>query len=666
MSFNIAEDINELHYGDEPQDVPSISYENYPKKYHLFDIDDRNRFLEVEYYQPPVDEYGYYIGNPKTDIRGDMLLSHPKSIDNYDKDLLDELRKVFNDNNILTIPEDLEEIGSSNRVKKFINDSISDDITIFKEMVDGKNIFHELKDGKAYKITYDQKGQESSKKLLLDIQILDATVIEPINDKISTSRYSLTVNIRGKVVDFKAKTQNEFMKELQEKYSVNINGQPKNVIVALCELIHTQAESEGKIIKSMGKPGIYWYDNQIQIEGYSIPDLEQLKEAIITLDKLVTNSYRKNQGIFNDILLWSIAAFSGYARKQTHRKPYVPHIINLGPRDVGKSEYVEIAMYMYVDDPLLYQRSGNGFSTAARRRAAVGEGTFPAQVEEISYKDFYGLEDDLKESYNEILLKTQKNDQTTVYHPCLSSVYLSTNILPSFSDEAFGKRVVILEIGPEHQIPLEAQRKYQKIKEKFMNDKKIEGLQEIGKYIAHKIKNHPELLQQPWNEMGYNILTSTYTNLEMESPYWLQPMSESLNTQKSIETIREHGEEQTILILGRALKNKSNNLKKSINVENHLEAQKEINEIAHDQLTNWLYSKRNGNLCISVASLEKEINQDSGSVLPRGSIHNLLQTVSENKTHRVSGLGKPIKGYEVTAEQLYDILYKTPESIEND
>ncbi len=52
---------------------------------------------------------------------------------------------------------------------------------------------------------------------------------------------------------------------------------------------------------------------------------------------------------------------------------------------------------------------------------------------------------DLKESYNEIFLKTQHNDQTTQYHPCLSCVYLSTNILPSFTDEAFGKRVIILE-----------------------------------------------------------------------------------------------------------------------------------------------------------------------------------------------------------------------------
>lgn len=661
MSYNTSENINELHCDDESQDITFTSCENYPKRYRLKDIDGQNRFLEVEYYQPPVNLYGFYIGNLATDIRGDMLLEHPKSIDNSDKDLLDKLRKVFNYNNILTIPEELEEINYSKRVKKFINDSVSNDITIFKEMVDGKKIYHELREGKPYRITYDKKGLKSSEKVLLDVQIMDVTVIEPINDKISTSRYDLTVNIRDKEVVFRAKTQNELLKELQEKYSVNINGQPKNVIVSLCELIHTQAEHQQKVIKAMGKPGIYWYDNQVQIEGYSVPDIGNLKDALITLDIVVSNSYSKNQRIFNDIILWSIAAFTSYARKQNHIKPHVPHMIIHGPRDTGKSEDIEISMHFYVEDPLIYQRSGNGFSTAARRRAAVGEGTFPAQIEEISYKDVYGLEDDLKESYNEIFLKTQNNDQTTIYSPCLSSVYLSTNMLPSFSDEAFGKRVVILEIGHEHQIPRRTQIKYQKIKDDLQKGGKIEGLQEIGNYIADKIKKHPELLQQPWNEMGYNILTSAYSDLEIESPKWLQPMNESLNIQNSIETIREQGEEQTILILGQVLKKKSYDLRKYINMENHHEAQIEIKKIASDQSTNWLYVKNNGNLCIRVISLEKEINQDSGSVLPRGSIHNILQTVSENKAHRVLGLGKVIKGYEVTAEELYDILYKTPE-----
>ncbi len=157
------------------------------------------------------------------------------------------------------------------------------------------------------------------------------------------------------------------MKDLQEKYSVVFNGQPKNVLVAVCELVHNLAEVEGKITYAMGKPGIYYYDNQIQIEGYSRPDIKKLKDAMITLDTLVTNSYGKNRGYFNDILLWSIAAFTGYARKQSHSKPYVPHMINYGPRDTGKSEIVEIAMHLYVMDPLFHQRSGNSFSTPARK-----------------------------------------------------------------------------------------------------------------------------------------------------------------------------------------------------------------------------------------------------------------------------------------------------------
>jgi hypothetical protein len=619
----------------------------------------------VEYYQPPVDAYGYYIGNLATNVRGDLLLEHPKSIDIQNEDLLNKLSEIFSKNNISTKPEELLEAKSE--IKIFIRDQIITNICILKETNGENSTYHELRSGKPCKVTYDEEGHEITMKELLSVKILDAIISEPINDKIGTSRYTLTVDIRGKKVIFKAKTQNEFMKELQEKHSVYINGQPKNVTVSICELIHMQAEIQGKIIKAMGKPGIYWYDNQLQIEEYPFPEFGKLKEALITLDKIVTNSYKNNQRIFCDILLWSIAAFTGYARKQHHIKPYVPHMITHGPRDIGKSENIEISMHMFVEDPLIYQRSGNGFSTPARRRAAVGEGTFPAQIEEISYTDVYGLEDDLKESFNEIFLKTQNSDQTTMYHPCLSSVYLSTNILPSFSDEAFGKRVVILEIGHEHQIPLESQIKYQKIKEELIKEKKIEGLQEIGKYIAHKIKKDPEMLQQRWNEMGYNILIGAYNDLELALPNWLQPISESLSTLNSIKTIREQGEEQTMLILGRALKNKSYDLREYINTECHEEAQHEISKIASNQLTKWLYSKRNGNLVISVTSLEKEINQDSGSILPRGSIHDLLQTVSQSKTHRVSGIGKPLKGYELTAEQLYNVLYKpTEESPESD
>ncbi len=76
--------------------------------------------------------------------------------------------------------------------------------------------------------------------------------------------------------------------------------------------------------------------------------------------------------------------------------------------------------------------------------------------------------------------------------------------------------------------------------------------------------------------MGYNILMLTYSDVELDPPEWLQPMSESLSTKNSIDTIREQGEEQTILIMGKALKKNSHDLWDHINMENHQEAREKI------------------------------------------------------------------------------------------
>ncbi len=127
-------------------------------------------------------------------LEGICCIGHPQSIDNFNDELSNRLCEIFEANNILTKPEELKELEIENKPKKHINR----DIRIFKGYSKKNTTYHELINGKPCRITYDDDYCETGMQEMLNIKILEAEVIEPIHDKISTSRYNLTVDIRGR------------------------------------------------------------------------------------------------------------------------------------------------------------------------------------------------------------------------------------------------------------------------------------------------------------------------------------------------------------------------------------------------------------------------------------------------------------------------------------
>lgn len=104
------------------------------------------------------------------------------------------------------------------------------------------------------------------------------------------------------------------------------------------------------------------------------------------------------------IILWFLAAPFNLVRKQLGYGAALRHpsMVNAGDINRGKSEAAEIALRMYLeyDEIIRSERSSSSFSTKARRRESLGDGSIPIRIEEFDGKNVDEFEEDIRDIFN--------------------------------------------------------------------------------------------------------------------------------------------------------------------------------------------------------------------------------------------------------------------------
>jgi len=409
-------------------------------------------------------------------------------------------------------------------IDKILNQTKPIDITYFYVLID-----REKKEGFIntpggiwrFKFRKDNDGKEKIRlgKKIFKLHILEVYRIENrIYENQNLDYYEVVYQTLDKRVKRVKGTIDQILEELKN-YSVN-HKIYKECFIALLR----QMESMGLVKKkrAIEVNGIYVDENKGFVCTIPKPPFFDLRKSAIALKEFIEKFNNDVKRIF--ILKWIFLSPFNFSIKVLneeyelnkygiYREPY-KFLILKGASGTGKTTFAKLISYLWHIPKNKIEYTGETLNSAYRMGAKLSEHTFPVVINEFNllpekYKSYSNLEDLIKNSYDQIIIREVGN---RIYLG-LSPVIITTNNdlnLP----EGLKRRFEVIDFGIKDKISSEKKKEFEQWFEKHGKD-----LKGIGIECFEIIKRNPEILKiTDVNEAGKILLEEFFKRAEIEPP----------------------------------------------------------------------------------------------------------------------------------------------------
>jgi hypothetical protein len=312
------------------------------------------------------------------------------------------------------------------------------------------------------------------------------------------------------------------------------------------------------------RPGFYIVDVVDQERGattrrlvavdYEIetPGRDELRESLLSLDELAENWFKPVLDRFSTAMKWWVLAPFSYAIKQLGT--YMPGLYHYGPPNTRKTtiNIVGMSMWSYNYQEIASEEKeipGAAVNTQPRLGYWISRGTFPICIREPGgiFED-QNMLDMIKSTVEGLTARGRHVGHRTYERiPALAALCFTSNTYIPRDPSLPGKRLYILSYGYSEALKPDSRREDRELMERFDTEvrPKLGKLRAIGKFIASKIAENPEILREAswvgdkWLKVAENLLREAYKWVGLSEPEWLSLNYKSEGATSVYEDIKE-------------------------------------------------------------------------------------------------------------------------------
>ena len=271
-----------------------------------------------------------------------------------------------------------------------------------------------------------------------------------------------------------------------------------------------------EIKEEVDKPGFYLVDGKLLAVKFQIGEVtkEELREALELLNELAEKWYNHIIEKFVTVIKWGIVAPFSFIYKQ--KGVLFPWLYLYGPSHTGKTTLGELVLSIW-NLGTEYIKGGSNIDTVARLGHVLSLGTFPVLINEPGAAI---LREDIVDTMKSATELTIARGRYTkgVYTEILSLapiVLTSNKVLPQ--DDALLRRFIVVNFTFGERIDLARAKEFKKKVKPRLSKLKV-----IGYYVAKRVTENPELLDNDWLELAEKILEDAYREAELHVPTWIE------------------------------------------------------------------------------------------------------------------------------------------------
>ena len=293
-------------------------------------------------------------------------------------------------------------------------------------------------------------------------------------------------------------------------------------------------------------PGIYWNPRTQELEAYGfdtkMPSRVQVLDALKLLDKIV-RSYPNRRWFeswsvkFGKIFKWALVAGLGYAYKvYNEKRRWLPYLLFVGESMTGKTQVIS-RVVTHIWSPLgKLSNIGSSWSvynfseTVSSVASVVVVNEAASLFKSLNYGDegdnFFNL---IKNAPEQYLFRTRSVKNVRRPYPALATLAFNAN-MPGIRDEAIRRRFFTVEFTKVDKIPADVSQYFERNITPY-----FESLSVVGRFIFNVVKENPELLKLPWQDLAEEFVKRLYEYVGLEVPEWLKKAELVDNYQEELE-----------------------------------------------------------------------------------------------------------------------------------
>ncbi|WP_297494490.1 hypothetical protein [Thermococcus sp.] len=280
-------------------------------------------------------------------------------------------------------------------------------------------------------------------------------------------------------------------------------------------------------------PGIYWNPRTQELEAYGfdtkMPSRVQVLDALKLLDKIV-RSYLNKRWFeswpvkFGKILKWALVAGLGYAYKvYNEKRRWLPYLLFVGESMTGKTQVISkvityiwapVAKFTSIGSSWSVYNFGEVISSVA---SLIVLNESAPLFRSLNYGDegdnFFNL---IKSAPEQYLFRTRAVKGVRRPYPALATLAFNAN-MPGIRDEAIRRRFFTIEFTKVDKIPLDVAQYFERNIVPY-----LDSLSAIGRFVFNVVKENPELLRLPWQDLAEELVRRLYEYAMLEVPEWLR------------------------------------------------------------------------------------------------------------------------------------------------
>ena len=295
-------------------------------------------------------------------------------------------------------------------------------------------------------------------------------------------------------------------------------------------------------------PGIYWNPHTNQLEAYgfdtTMPSRVKVMDALRLLDKIVKANPDKRwfeswSVKFGKIFKWALVAGLGYAYKvYNEKRRWLPYLLFVGESMTGKTQVISkvithiwrpLGKFTSIGSSWSVYNFGEVISSVA---SVVVLNEAAPLFKSLNYGDegdnFFNL---IKSAPEQYLFRTRSVKNVRRPYPALATLAFNAN-MPGIRDEAIRRRFFTVEFTKVDKIPADIARYFERNIVPY-----LDALSAIGRFVFNVIKENPELLGLPWEDLAEELVKRLYEYAMLEVPEWLAKA-------KLVDNYREELEEE--------------------------------------------------------------------------------------------------------------------------
>lgn len=425
---------------------------------------------------------------------------------------------------------------------EFMTDSLVWRNRFYVKLRSGPTVYFVVDDYKniceLVQIKENNEGQreESSRTKLALFSIADLVEYPPIYELKTKSMFSFTLRgANGYDEKFRPASIDEIVGELKSR---GLFLQSNRAIDTITNAINALKVNRSYTVAHQPPYAGFFILNEefVSTESYTKPNKGQMADALT-----IFNEFGESYGSFcpklGYIAHWMLMAPFSFIFKQKGSASKINNMHLYGTTRTGKTTIAKLVSYFWnrnIDEQLT---SGSHVHSTYQFGRAISKSTFPIIIDEgeaIFQND--ELKSLLKTSTHNISARSRYNSSLQQEEEIMA---LSQSIITSNyskpNDGAVGARLDLFKYTANEVRSKEVRDQFENRFQPDVQNGPLNVLKYIGNYVAIRIKQDPDLLNEDWLKLSKQLWTEMYQLAGMQIPEWMSKIALPDSVEESFE-----------------------------------------------------------------------------------------------------------------------------------